>query len=550
MDKKTIIKFNILAIICIIIFSFSLAPKTLQNDTYYTIKIGEHIMQNGIDRQDPFSWHDLKYTYPHWLYDVFIYQIYSNFGMDGIYISTVVLSCLLGVLLYITSSKVNKKPLFAFILTIGVMYLVRDYIAARAQLVTFILFVFEIFLVESFLETKKIRYVIGLLIDACLIANMHAAVFYFFFILLMPYIGEYLIIILREMYPVHRLSIFDLKYRIKRLERKQGKEEKIEKLKERLAEEEAKFEKFKANMKKMADNPYKVKLVKRNATKWLVIIAILCFAMGLLTPLGDEPYTHIFKLMHGTTTQSISEHQPLTLANHQGAITVIIMLLILLMFTDTKISLKDFFMIGGLLVLTFMTRRQFSMLVLIGGISFTKLACDFVDKYDKNGIEDFTKLTVTWKGYIVALLLITLCSAITFNKKINNQYISSSAYPVEASDYILSEAEKGNLDLSKMKLFNDYNYGSYLLYRGIPVFIDSRADLYSPEFNEGINIFKDYLDISGIATWYEDKFKEYEITHVMSYANSKLKMLLSRDENYKEIYKDDHFIIYERLKLN
>ena len=37
MDKKTKIKFNILAIICILIFSFSLAPKTLQNDTYYTI---------------------------------------------------------------------------------------------------------------------------------------------------------------------------------------------------------------------------------------------------------------------------------------------------------------------------------------------------------------------------------------------------------------------------------------------------------------------------------------------------------------------------------
>ena len=383
MDKKTRIKFNILAIICIILFSFSLAPKTLQNDTYYTISIGEHIMENGIDRQDPFSWHSLKYTYPHWLYDVCIYQIYSNFGMDGIYISTVVLSCLLGVLLYITSSKVNKKPLFSFVITIGVMFLIQDYIAARAQLVTFILFVLEIFLVESFLETKKIRYVIGLMLDACLIANMHAAVFYFFFILLMPYIGEYLIVLFRNLYPVHKLSIFDLKLRIKRLSKKNGKEDRIEKLQKRLDEEEEKFERFKKIMQRREDIPYKIKLIKRDAVKWLMLIAILCFAMGLLTPLGDEPYTHIFKLMQGTTTQNISEHQPLTLASHYGAITVIIMLIAILMFTDTKISLKDFFMISGLLVLTFMTRRQFSMLVLIGGISFTKLLCDFVDKYDK-----------------------------------------------------------------------------------------------------------------------------------------------------------------------
>ena len=40
-----------------------------------------------------------------------------------------------------------------------------------------------------------------------------------------------------------------------------------------------------------------------------------------------------------------------------------------------------------------------------------------------------------------------------------------------------------NLDVKNIKLFNEYNYGSYLLYKGIPVFIDSRADLYAPEFN-------------------------------------------------------------------
>lgn len=547
MDKNTKIKFNVLAIICIIIFSFSLAPKTLQNDTYYTIKIGEHIIENGIDRVDPFSWSDLKYTYPHWLYDVCMYLIYSVGGMDGIYISTIALSCILGVLLYITSSKVNKKPLFSFIITIGVMFLLQDYIAARAQLVTFILFVLEIFLVESFLETKKIRYVIGLMLDACLIANMHAAVFYFFFILLMPYIGEYLIMVIREAYPIHRLSIFDLKRRIKRLTNKQGKEEKLAKLQNRLADEETKFTKFKENMQRRKDNPYRVKLVKRDAVKWLIIVAILCFATGLLTPLGDEPYTHIFKLMHGTTTQNISEHQPLTLINHNGAIVTLVMLTILLVFTDTKISLKDLFMIGGLLVLTFISRRQFTMLVLIGGISFTKLLCDFADKYDKDGIEDFTKLVVTWKGYIIAIALTVICSFTMYHGKIDDKYINSSSYPVEAADYILSEVEKGNLDLSTMRLYNDYNYGSYLLFRGIPVFIDSRADLYSPEFNKGVKIFADYLDISGIATWYENKFEEYKITHVMTYSNSKLKMLLSRDENYKELYKDDHFILYERL---
>lgn len=52
--SKDNVRFNTMAIILIAIFCIALSPITLQNDTFYTIKIGEHIMQNGIDMQDPF----------------------------------------------------------------------------------------------------------------------------------------------------------------------------------------------------------------------------------------------------------------------------------------------------------------------------------------------------------------------------------------------------------------------------------------------------------------------------------------------------------------
>lgn len=470
--------------------------------------------------------------------------------MTGIYISTIALSCILGVALYITNNKVNKKPLFAFVITIGVMLLLRDFIAARAQLVTYILFVLEILFIECFLDTKKKRYVLGLMLIAMLIANMHAALFYFFFILMATYIAEYIIIRLRDSHLFYRYRIYEIKSKITSLSKKQGKEAKLEKLQVKLVETEEKFMKFKKRLAQREENPYRVKLVRRNAEKWLILICILCLLMGMLTPIGDEPYTHIFKLMHGNTTKSIAEHQPLTLISHTDALLIVGLLIILVVFTDTKMSLKDMFMIGGLLLATFMSRRQFSMLVLIGGISFTTLICSFVDKYDKDGVKEFMKLMSTWKGKTLTLVLVIVCSASLYIKQRNNEYISSSSYPVEAANYILEESQKGNLDLQEMKLFNDYNYGSYLLFRDIPVFIDSRADLYSPEFNEGCNIFSDYLSLSGLSAYYETGFDKYGITHVMSYGNSKLNMMLSRDDNYKEIYRDDHFVIFERLNVN
>ena len=42
-----------------------MTPIVFQNDTFYTIKIGELIFNKGIDMQDHFTIHNLPYTYPH-----------------------------------------------------------------------------------------------------------------------------------------------------------------------------------------------------------------------------------------------------------------------------------------------------------------------------------------------------------------------------------------------------------------------------------------------------------------------------------------------------
>ena len=187
MEKKINKKicFEIMAIILIAIFCISLTPKTLQNDTFYTIRIGEHIMENGgIDNMDPFSWHEgLKYTYPHWLYDVIIYIIYSIGDMTGIYISTCIFSVLLGISIYKVNSKLNNNKVLSFAITIGTMYMLRDYITVRAQLVTFILFILYVFCIEKLLNSKRKRYAAGLIILSILIANLHVAVWPFTFIL-------------------------------------------------------------------------------------------------------------------------------------------------------------------------------------------------------------------------------------------------------------------------------------------------------------------------------------------------------------------------------
>lgn len=138
----------------------------------------------------------------------------------------------------------------------------------------------------------------------------------------------------------------------------------------------------------------------------------------------------------------------------------------------------------------------------------------------------------------------------------SQDYYTNEDYPIYAAQWI-----KKNLDLKTLRIFNEYNYGSYLVYQEIPVMIDSRADLYSPEFNtktgkieDGNDIFMDVQNVTTGDDDYRDVFEKYGITHVITYANSSLQAKLKKDKDYKKIYPnafeleiDKKFVIYEKI---
>ena len=540
--------FAIIAIILIAIFCIAVTPVTPQNDTFYTIKIGEQITKTGIDMQDHFSWHeDLEYTYPHWLYDLITYEIYSNFGMDGIYITTCILSVILGISLYMVNTKIAKNQIISFILTVLVIYVLRDYIAARAQLVTFILFVWIIYCIEMFLKSRKIKYAVGLIVISTLIANLHVAVWPFIFVLFLPYIAEYILSILAEMVIYRKLKINILKLKIQILTKLGKNVDKKVELEKELQDIIAKNQKVRIKREEDLKNPYKIKLAKNSNVKWLILVMVICAFTGLLTPLGDTPYTYLYKTMQGNTTQNINEHLPMTIVDETEALSAIVLILAILTFTKTKIKLSDLFMIGGLCYLMLASKRQITMFCIIGVLVVNKMICALIELYTKNGLERTFKWATTKLAYIVMIGIMLGLSYHFYEPKQNDKYIDTSDYPVQACDYILE-----NIDLTTARFYNEYNYGSYLIYRGIPVFIDSRADLYAPEFSgKKDDIFMDFINTSSIGTFYEDTFKKYDITHVITYKNSKVNMIITetKDPNYKKLYDDKYFVVYERLNV-
>ena len=497
--------FEILTIILIALFCISLTPKTLQNDTFYTIKIGEHIIQEkGIDMKDPFSWHEnLEYTYPHWLYDVMIYSIYNLDGMTGIYISTCIFSIILGITIYKVNEKLVKNKVLSFVITIGAMYLLKDFITARAQLVTFILFELELFCIERLLDTCKKRYGIGLIIISILMANLHVAVWPFFFVLYLPYIAEFIIYCIEE-----------------HMAKKFGKEV------------------------KQGD---KLEMQKRPGMKYLIIVMIICALTGLLTPLGTTPYTYLYKTMQGNTTQNINEHLPMTLINEDNILCVLIIFLAVLIFTKAKIRLCDLFMLCGLTFLMLMTQRQASIFVIICSVILNRLIYSWITSQVKDFDDRVLNFAMNGFGVFMLSSVIIMFCMYFIKPKLNQTYIDENTYPVKMSDWILEYFEKEQIDLSEVRLFNEYNYGSYLLFRGIPVFIDSRCDLYAPEYNPGVSIFDDFIASSNLNDWFEIRLAKYNITHMILYKDSKMNMIIERGnlDGYKLLKQDENFVFYE-----
>lgn len=548
--KLTRYKFHVVIAILLIIYCISMAPKGLQNDTFYTIKVGEYITQNGIGNltTDPFSWHELPYTFPHWLYDLSIFGIYSLGGMTGIYISTIILTCILGLSIYFTSNKISKNAPVSALITFIAMYLLQPYLAARAQIVTFSLMVLTIYLIEKFLENAKKRYAVGLVALSLLIVNLHMAVWPFFFVLFIPYFFEYVVSL--------NIFTFDLILKAKILWQRYRAKDGYEK---RIAELKEKIEQNKQKRAEIQKNPYKIRVTRNDNIKKLFWVVVICACMGIFTPTGlTTPYTYLYKTMSGNTMQVINEHLPLDLASNQDFVAFFVMFIVVLTFIDIKIDLKHLCYYLGILYLALNARRQVSMFLVICTPILAKLIGEIFEKYAPKLQEDLIKIITNFYGKVIFATIVIIISIQEFKPKLNEQYYTNQDYPIYAAEWI-----KENLDYKNIKLFNEYNYGSYLIYEGIPVMIDSRCDLYTPQYNtktgnpaDGQDIFMDVQNVATGDAKYNEVFDQYGITHVITYSDSSLNKKLKSDSDYKKIYpttleqkmQDDRFVIYEKIE--
>ena len=283
-NKKEILILSIL----IIMFSIMITPKTLQNDTFFAIAGGKRVIEYGLEEVDRLTWHEnLKFTNDRYIFDIIITLAYNLFNFFGVYIVVAIFSVIIGLVFYYLLLKRNINYILSFFSTIFVMYMGKGIIAARAQIVSILIFIIEVYCIEKLLETNSKRYFISLIILPLILANTHASIFLVYFIFFLPYIAEAIL------------------YKM-------------------------------AFVKNDGDKIY---IKKRKNIKSLIIIMILGILCGLCTPIGEAPFTSMIKASKGISADIISELQPIVVIDSIEFMSLNIIFIAILAFTKTKINI-------------------------------------------------------------------------------------------------------------------------------------------------------------------------------------------------------------------
>ena len=128
----------------------------------------------------------------------------------------------------------------------------------------------------------------------------------------------------------------------------------------------------------------------------------------------------------------------------------------------------------------------------------------------------------------VALLLLatTAAAAWTESKIAQNEAAVAARYPVAAVDFLQAEG------LAQQRGYNSYKWGGYLIWRGVPVFVDGRADVYGDDF---LNF---YLEAFEARSGWREPLDAFDVRYVLMERGSPLLTLLAASGEWRQAYGD------------
>jgi hypothetical protein len=487
MEKESTLSINLIPSIadmlfCVILLflSFSSTSGLLADgDTGYHIRAGQYIIQTlTVPKTDIFSFHTpaLPWTAHEWLSEVIMATVHDLAGLSGVVaFFAVLLACTITLLFKILRSY-GAPTLLATAIALFVCCASQIHWLARPHVFSFLLMIIWHYLLESWQRgTMNRLYLLPL--SMLLWVNLHGG-FLGGFILL----GAYLV----------------------------------------------------GNLFHTLSRPLDERELYRKRLCQLMLTAGACLLACLCNPRGYQILLFPFKLVsnrflmdHVSEFLSPNFHDflpfkylllllvaRLALSKRRAEPTELVLVLI---FTNMALYSARYIPLFALVVAPTLVRQSEQAQSISG-----KLADFFRTRSDNIARLDARATGLLWPA--AALIAV----AVAIGSGHIHQGFDAKVKAVAAVEFLMHEKIAGNM-------FNDDEFGDYLIYRGYPsyrVFFDGRSDMY------GTDKLQEYFKITGFEAGWERIIDKYRITWVFYGTNSNLSRFLLNKRDWVLIYSD------------
>jgi hypothetical protein len=263
--------------------------------------------------------------------------------------------------------------------------------------------------------------------------------------------------------------------------------------------------------------------------RW-ALFAILALAASCCTPYGWNALLATKKILElGSALPLILEWKP-TEFGGLGAFEICLLLGIgLSLLRGIKLPPTRILLLLGLLHMAFAQGRAVEILALLAPLVLAAPLAKQIGGNDAQAPNTTPARGVLFAGVAVAMVAGTVAyaSAHRFEPHVHSA-------PVAA----VAELKKFNFT----RVFNDYDFGGYLIANGVAPFIDGRTELYGEKF------FVDHNAASGLMEP-ENLFRlldEYKIEATLMRTQSAATKLLDHMDGWQKVYSDDIATIHVR----
>lgn len=508
------------------------------NDGWFLLNSGRYVENYGIPHTEPFTIHQgFHFVMQQWLFALGIWKIYEINQMQGMLLFNWIMGAVFIFVFYKLLQLVDlHNTAVSRIMTIGATALMSVYFTQRPQIASSLIFLIEIYVLEYLKEKERPPWTIyGLFfILSALLINLHAAMWPMLSVFVLPYLAESIFGARIPWFP----HIFLWKW-------------------------------------------------KYTALLWVPILIA-----GFLNPYGIESMTYAFHSYgYEEINALITEMRPLSLGSNSYSSIILSIILILtviyarnplplhwiLLFAGTAfmafLAVRSvfLFLIAGLFPLAFILhrssfkkaeskattwKRTWPMVILMS-LAATVGLLFILEKYtippDKLGL----LITI-----ICFLLLLSLFYAyILWKERTRQNEIRANARNLFFTLVLLllaplfylyhdiplvNPALKKSIEVIQedaadrpISLWTGYNEGPYAEFRGIPCYMDARAEVFLPELNHKKDVFAEYIDLLYGHVDYHDFMKRYHFTHLLTTSMDPLYAYLKNDRDYILLWDSD-----------